>query len=485
QQEQNDDQYEFFDLERENQSENESEQENDSDIDNCVLAGLCGQQRPIGIRPNIRVLSDVEIVDLLYQICLGLDYLHSVGVIHCDLKGQNILLNHTLIETHYPLIKEIQSSDSFQSSQYQSAQLQSQSVPIPSNSPVLLQSQIVSYPSSSQLSFHYPYNNQSSQQTPFIPRLFRSTFSPLYLPQFQSTHEYFIQDLNSNKLRSQQISANSQVYTRTYKFMQTRALISDFGQSMLIFADRKGNHGLIHKEKDSSIHITQHKQIHSHTGTVDYMSPELLRDPQHPCNEKSDIWSLGVCLYLMMFASLPFKGNSQEEITEKIIQFTSPNVPPRPNYPFIDPWEQEREQIRREREKKQKNNQQKDRNVLKDKDMDIDYEQDNLNEEQVSDQVESNRTSKQQQDDDQSINYDDHSRDQQPAFARSSELCEILRAAMHPQPHRRPSVRTILAFINRSSLSPFINNAHISQHQSVTSPAPTNNEKEIASLLDN
>ncbi|KAA6336230.1 MAG: hypothetical protein EZS28_052892, partial [Streblomastix strix] len=38
QQEQNDDQYEFFDLERENQSENESEQENDSDIDNCVLA---------------------------------------------------------------------------------------------------------------------------------------------------------------------------------------------------------------------------------------------------------------------------------------------------------------------------------------------------------------------------------------------------------------------------------------------------------------
>lgn len=37
-------------------------------------------------------LSDVQIVDLMTQICFGVGFAHRAGLVHCDLKPQNILL---------------------------------------------------------------------------------------------------------------------------------------------------------------------------------------------------------------------------------------------------------------------------------------------------------------------------------------------------------------------------------------------------------
>lgn len=41
-----------------------------------------------------------------------------------------------------------------------------------------------------------------------------------------------------------------------------------------------------------------------HVGTPVYMAPEIVQLNQY--SEKSDIWSLGVVLYLMLFKELPF-----------------------------------------------------------------------------------------------------------------------------------------------------------------------------------
>ena len=47
-------------------------------------------------------------------------------------------------------------------------------------------------------------------------------------------------------------------------------------------------------------------------GTPYYISPEIVENK--PYSFKSDIWSLGVILYEMCTLSVPFDGNSLQEL---------------------------------------------------------------------------------------------------------------------------------------------------------------------------
>lgn len=62
--------------------------------------------------------------------------------------------------------------------------------------------------------------------------------------------------------------------------------------------------------------ISKNKQLlHEIAGTPYYMAPEVL-DGQY--NEKADIWSLGVLLYVLVSGYLPFQGSSSHEVFAKI-----------------------------------------------------------------------------------------------------------------------------------------------------------------------
>ena len=54
----------------------------------------------------------------------------------------------------------------------------------------------------------------------------------------------------------------------------------------------------------------------THLGTPATMAPEIMMN--RPYNEKSDLWSVGVMMYQLYYREVPFEGNSENEILQKI-----------------------------------------------------------------------------------------------------------------------------------------------------------------------
>ncbi|XP_064458679.1 uncharacterized protein LOC135369014 [Ornithodoros turicata] len=68
-------------------------------------------------------------------------------------------------------------------------------------------------------------------------------------------------------------------------------------------------------------------------GTVPYMAPEILK--RRPYGRSCDWWSCGVTLYKLMTGKVPFRGNTKEELRDKIIN--SPlKWPPPEEFPLCN-----------------------------------------------------------------------------------------------------------------------------------------------------
>jgi serine/threonine protein kinase len=54
-------------------------------------------------------------------------------------------------------------------------------------------------------------------------------------------------------------------------------------------------------------------------GTPAYIAPEILKDKGYR-GFGVDIWSLGVCLYAMLYGTVPFKANNMSELHQLIMK---------------------------------------------------------------------------------------------------------------------------------------------------------------------
>jgi calcium-dependent protein kinase len=65
----------------------------------------------------------------------------------------------------------------------------------------------------------------------------------------------------------------------------------------------------------TSTMINPGKSLKTKIGTAYYIAPEVINKDY---NEKCDIWSIGVILYVLLCGYPPFRGSSDEEIIQKV-----------------------------------------------------------------------------------------------------------------------------------------------------------------------
>jgi calcium-dependent protein kinase len=61
--------------------------------------------------------------------------------------------------------------------------------------------------------------------------------------------------------------------------------------------------------------FTKGKKLRQVIGTPFYMAPEIFNEKKY--NEKADIWSLGIVMYILLTGKAPYFGNNDEKITQQ------------------------------------------------------------------------------------------------------------------------------------------------------------------------
>ena len=124
---------------------------------------------------------------------------------------------------------------------------------------------------------------------------------------------------NSKKIKKVNIHKNSTINEETKEdtknkenhFKLTRTKSYDFNKLKIKNFELK----LI--DFGCSKMFTQYTRTFEDTiGTLVYCSPEVLKNNY---NQKCDIWSCGVIMYILLCGKYPFYGNTEEEITKKIL----------------------------------------------------------------------------------------------------------------------------------------------------------------------
>jgi serine/threonine protein kinase len=69
-----------------------------------------------------------------------------------------------------------------------------------------------------------------------------------------------------------------------------------------------------------SKHLKDYNEVMTEQcGTPAYIAPEILKDKGYK-GFGVDIWSLGVCLYAMLYGTVPFKANNMSELHQLILK---------------------------------------------------------------------------------------------------------------------------------------------------------------------
>ena len=66
---------------------------------------------------------------------------------------------------------------------------------------------------------------------------------------------------------------------------------------------------------NNAVYLKKGKEIQGAIGVPYYLSPEMLKGHY---DHRTDIWNIGVIMYMMLKGHYPFRGKNQEEIMNSI-----------------------------------------------------------------------------------------------------------------------------------------------------------------------
>lgn len=132
-------------------------------------------------------------------------------------------------------------------------------------------------------------------------------------------------DVTSNKYNTDDLSLNSNVNNQGNN---KDKLNSPEGTSSGFNKNKNYNTSDLNINKYSDINIKiidfgtstyiKGKKLTKELGTIYYIAPEVLKGEY---DEKCDIWSIGVICFFLLSGHPPFKGKSEEEIKQKILNY--------------------------------------------------------------------------------------------------------------------------------------------------------------------
>ena len=90
----------------------------------------------------------------------------------------------------------------------------------------------------------------------------------------------------------------------------------DLKPENILFEDRSENSRLKIVDFGTSVKFKKNEKLTKITGTPYYIAPEVICGEY---NEKCDIWSIGIIMYIMLTGIPPFQGKTNQKIFERII----------------------------------------------------------------------------------------------------------------------------------------------------------------------
>ena len=159
--------------------------------------------------------------------------------------------------------------------------------------------------------------------------------SKLYHPNIIKLFTFYTTDINFNIISEYLKEGTLDSKIKKHKIF-TEKQVKYVGKQLLSVVKYLNENNLVHTDITPDIIyikdiVTEGKQelynikilqfgsstinIHNTNNSLYYMSPELISNKYH---QTSDIWSIGVILYQMLYDNLPFKGYKEDEIINNI-----------------------------------------------------------------------------------------------------------------------------------------------------------------------